>query len=98
MRCPLCELDASRAQIHVHLVDAHPDAVQTWSIGESRRRYRIACPLCEEAHEARVKPRSKDPAFLQTFAREIRMVAFDMLINHISVEHPELMTTERSDR
>lgn len=50
-------------------------------------RYRIACPRCGAAHEARVKPRGQDPAFLDTFAKEIRMVAFDMLINHIHAEH-----------
>jgi hypothetical protein len=59
-----------------------------WTIASGRRRYRVTCPVCGECHEARIKPRSKDPAFLETFAREIRMVAFDMLINHLEVEHP----------
>ena len=87
-------MQGPRGEVHAHLVDAHGEAVETWSAGSGRRRYRISCPVCGAAHEARVKPRSADPDFLATFAREIRMVAFDMLINHVSVEHPELMTNE----
>lgn len=87
MRCPLCEYDGPRVDVHAHLVEAHPDAVETWRVGASRMRYRVTCPICGAAHEARVKPRSQDPEFLETFAREIRMVAFDMLLNHQEAEH-----------
>jgi hypothetical protein len=55
-----------------------------------KMHYRVACPLCEDAHEARVKPRSHDPAFLKTFSHEIRLVAFDMLLNHLEAEHEAL--------
>jgi hypothetical protein len=88
VRCPLCPFEAPRGEVHAHLVDSHPDAVETWTIGSGRRRYRIACPICGAEHEARIKPRSKDPEFLETFAREIRMVAFDILLNHQEAEHP----------
>jgi transcription elongation factor Elf1 len=87
VRCPLCQYEAPRGDVHAHLVDAHTDAVEMWTAGSSRMRYRVSCPICGSSHEARVKPRSKDPDFLETFAREIRMVAFDMLINHVEVEH-----------
>ncbi len=91
MRCPLCEYDGARGEVHAHLADKHPDAVEMWTeAATGRMRYRIACPECEQAHEARVKPRSNDPAFLETFAHEIRLVAFDMLLNHVEAEHRPL--------
>lgn len=87
MRCPLCEYEGPRGELHAHLVEAHPDGVETWKVGSGRMRYQVTCPLCGVSHEARVKPRSTDPNFLTTFAREIRMVAFDMLLNHLQAEH-----------
>lgn len=86
--CPLCEYEGTRTAVHAHLVDVHAAAVLVWTdAATGKRRYRIACPLCEAAHEAQVKPRSQDPGFLKTFSREIRMVAFDMLLNHLEAEH-----------
>jgi hypothetical protein len=91
MRCPLCSFDADRGSVHGHLVEEHSDAVEMWTDAESgKMRYAVGCPLCDERHEARVKPRSSDPEFLQTFAREIRMVAFDMLLNHVEASHSEV--------
>ncbi len=87
MRCPLCTYDASRGEVHRHLADDHPDAVEMWAADTGRMRYRIECPLCGDAHEARVKPRSQDREFLTRFSHEIRLVAFDMLLNHIQAEH-----------
>lgn len=52
-----------------------------------KMHYRVSCPLCGDAHESRVKPRSSDREFLKTFSREIRMVAFDMLLNHLEASH-----------
>jgi hypothetical protein len=91
MRCPLCEYEGARGELHAHLVSEHADAVETWTDAASgKMHYRVQCPLCEADHEARVKPRSQDPDFLQTFAREIRLVAFDMLLNHLEAEHAAL--------
>lgn len=95
MRCPFCEFEGSRDTVHGHMVQAHADAVETWTIGNGRMRYRIACPQCGATHEARVKPRGRDPEFLETFSREIRLVAFDMLINHIVAEHTATMAIEQ---
>jgi len=101
-RCPLCQLQGPRGELHAHMADAHPQAVSTWSEPDSgRMRYRIRCPLCGAEHEARVKPRSHDPGFLEGFAREIRLVAFDMLLCHLEAEHddapaPEGATQERA--
>ncbi len=91
MRCPLCDLEATRGEVHAHLADHHPAAVEIWTDAASgKMHYRVACPLCDDAHEARVKPRSQDPEFLRTFAREIRLVGFDMLLNHFEAEHEAL--------
>ncbi len=88
MRCPRCEYEASRGEVHKHLADDHAEDVEMWTEAASgKMRYRIQCPICKDEHEARVKPRSHDPAFLDTFAREIRLVAFDMLLNHVEAEH-----------
>ncbi len=96
MRCPLCgAFDATRGEVHAHLAAEHGDAVETWTDAASgRMHYRVECPECHDAHEARVKPRSHDPAFLETFAHEIRLVAFDMLLNHLEGEHDALPAGE----
>ncbi len=95
MRCPLCAYEGKRGELHAHLADDHADAVETWTDSASgRMRYRVACPVCDAAHEASIKPRSHDRAFLQTFAHEIRLVAFDMLLNHLEAEHAALPTGE----
>jgi hypothetical protein len=88
MRCPLCAYSGPRGSVHAHLAGEHPGAVEMWTEASSgRMRYRVACPHCGEAHEARVKPRSQDPRFLEEYAREIRLVAFDMLLLHVEAEH-----------
>jgi hypothetical protein len=90
MRCPLCSFSGGRGEVHGHLVEAHADAVEMWTEAASgKMRYQVECPLCGDAHEARVKPRSSDPRFLETFGREIRMVAFDMLLNHLEAAHED---------
>ena len=90
MRCPLCEFSGRRSEVHGHLVDAHEQAVEMWTDAASgKMHYQVTCPLCEDSHEARVKPRSTDPRFLEMFAREVRLVAFDMLLNHLEASHAE---------
>ncbi|MFP5361856.1 MAG: hypothetical protein ACLGI5_03915 [Thermoleophilia bacterium] len=72
------------------MVDAHPERVEMWTDETTgRMRYRVACPCCGADYEHRVKPRSRDPSFLTTFAAEVRMVGFDMLLNHMTAEHGE---------
>lgn len=36
-----------------------------------------------------MKPRSKDPHFLEEYAREIRVVAFDQFLYHLEVHTDE---------
>jgi hypothetical protein len=88
MRCPTCALEAPRGELHVHLADAHHELVEAWSdAATGRMRYRVSCPLCGAAHEHRVKPRGRDPSFLATYEREVRLVALDMLLHHLEAEH-----------
>ena len=91
-RCPFCELDAPRAEVHAHMVAEHGDRAEAWRDARSgRMRHRIQCPLCGDAYERSVKPRlhGAGGSFLEEFAREIRMVGFDQLLNHLQAEHAE---------
>jgi hypothetical protein len=54
-----------------------------------RMQYVLACPRCGREIRRQVKPRWRDPAFLDEFRREIRLVAFDLLLYHLGDEHPE---------
>lgn len=86
--CPFCDHSGTRREVHAHLTDTHPERLEVWMNHEDgRMRYRVACPVCSDAYEHRIKPRSKDPNFLETYANEIRMVAFDQLLNHLEAEH-----------
>jgi hypothetical protein len=86
LRCPWCDFDAAIREVHAHLADVHLERVELQERGD-RRYYRIACPSCEAAHEQEVKPRYRDAAFLEEYRREIALVGFDMLINHLMAEH-----------
>ena len=90
MVCPWCSLDGSRRQIHRHLVDTHGEAVWTQpGDAEGRMHYLITCPRCAGEIRHAVKPRWGDPGFLVEFQREIRLVAFDLLLYHLEDAHPE---------
>ncbi len=90
MTCPWCAAGGSRRQIHRHLADNHGDAVSTLAGGvDGRMHYLIACPRCGGEIRHEVKPRWEDPAFLTEFEREIRLVAFDLLLYHLEDAHPE---------
>lgn len=88
MKCPWCELETSPRSLHAHLADEHSDRVE---LKEDRGRtlYSIACPICGDSYERAIKPRSLDPSFLDEHEREIRLVGFDMLVNHLIAEHDE---------
>ncbi|MDT7947209.1 MAG: hypothetical protein RQ897_02540 [Thermoflexus sp.] len=49
--------------------------------------YEIVCPYCDFRFTQRVKPRWRDPGFLEEFRREIVLVAFDQLLYHLEVAH-----------
>ena len=86
MNCPWCDFQGEPRTLHAHLGQAHPDGVVFERRGESQW-YRITCPVCDEGYEHVIKPRSRDPHFVKEFQNEIRLVAFDMLVNHMIGEH-----------
>lgn len=88
MRCPWCEFEGAPRDLHAHLAEAHPEQVRfEEKIGLTF--YAIECPVCHEGYEQQIKPRSRDPGFLEEYRREIRLVAMDMMINHLMAEHGE---------
>lgn len=73
--------------LHAHLVDAHADAVTIGRDGESEEKlfFEIACPICDEHVKETLKKRA---SMLEGYEREIRMVAFDLLLYHVQEKHP----------
>jgi hypothetical protein len=86
MTCPYCGLQAPPRQLHAHLAEAHPEGVAFVERG-SRRFYALDCPICHAGYEQAIKPGVGDPAILVELEREIRLVGFDMLVNHLLGEH-----------
>jgi len=89
LRCPYCAFDdAPRRALHAHVVDTHGSQVKTTvDEGAGRLFYDLACPFCSQSLRKEINPRGRDPAFLEEFAREIRLVAFDLLLHHIEADH-----------
>ncbi len=86
MECPWCDLTATPRQLHAHLSEHHEEQVNVEDRATSRV-YSITCPRCGAVHEQPIKPRLRESGFLEEFGAEIRLVAFDMLINHLIAEH-----------
>ena len=89
MHCPFCSFDGPPRSLHAHLGDQHADAVQFEERG-GRSFYALACPICGDGYEREIKPRGRDPGFVDEFSTQIRMVALDMLVNHLMGEHEDL--------
>ena len=88
MNCPWCEFVGAPRPLHAHLGAAHPDAVRI-IVEDHRQTYSIECPLCGEGYSQLIKPRGQDPGFLEEYGAQIRLVALDMLVNHLIAEHEE---------
>lgn len=86
MNCPWCDFEGTPRSLHGHLGESHPEVVRFEERGASRY-YAIDCPVCGEGYEHIIKPRLRDPSFMEDFQTEIRLVALDMLVNHLLVEH-----------
>lgn len=86
MRCPWCEHVAEPSALHVHLGEQHGDAVEFAERG-GKVFYQITCPLCGERYQHQMRKAARDPEFLAGFARQIQMVALDMLVHHLMAEH-----------
>lgn len=90
MACPWCPVKAPPRALHAHLSEEHTDEVR-FDERKGARYYVVECPVCHSTYEHQVKPHLRDPGFLEEFRREIRMVAFDMLVNHLLAEHDGLI-------
>ena len=89
MHCPFCSFDGPPRSLHAHLGDRHADAVRFEEKG-GRSFYSLTCPICGDGYEREIKPRGRDPGFVDEFSNQIRMVALDMLVNHLMGEHEDL--------
>lgn len=86
MKCPWCDFEGQPRALHAHLGEDHPgEVVFEERIG--RTFYGITCPHCGDGYRHEIKPRGRDPGFVEEFNAQIRLVAFDMLVNHLLVEH-----------
>ncbi len=88
MTCPFCDFIGSRRELHAHLTDVHGDECRTTESWASRH-YILECPQCGFAIKRQIKPRLQDPTFLEEYAREIRLVAFDMFLYHLEGDHEQ---------
>jgi hypothetical protein len=70
------------------LVTQHGDEVRLTG-HDGKFFYEIDCPLCGARHEQLLRKGTRDPEFLAEFGTEIRMVAFDMLVHHLTAEHDQ---------
>jgi len=76
--------------VHAHLAEAHAEEVELGHHeGPNDPYFRIGCPFCDQEAVQSVNPGGRDPRFLEEFAREVRLVAFDLLLYHLQAEHPE---------
>jgi uncharacterized Zn-finger protein len=90
MTCPYCDERHPIRALHAHLVDAHPHEIGIEEHGD-RQVYVVTCPSCGQRYRHPIKKTAGDADFLVEFDHQIRLVAFDMLINHLLAEHdPEL--------
>ena len=90
MKCPHCDFADTRMKLHRHLAEAHLDLVTTEHDEETgKMKYIVGCPVCGLKYQHAVKPRYKDPRFLEEFKAEIALVAFDQLLYHLEDKHSE---------
>jgi uncharacterized Zn-finger protein len=86
VKCPFCGVDKPIRDLHAHLANDHAGEITTEEVGE-RTAYTVTCPYCSERYRQPMKKSAKDPDFLAEYQRQIHLVAFDMLINHVLAEH-----------
>jgi hypothetical protein len=89
VHCPFCSFEDAPRALHAHLGSDHADAVVFEDKG-GRSFYSLTCPICGDGYEREIKPRGRDPGFVDEFSAQIRLVALDMLVNHLMGEHEEI--------
>jgi len=91
VHCPFCSFEGPPRMLHAHLGEQHADAVRFEEKG-GRSFYALSCPICGDGYEREIKPRGRDPGFVDEFSAQIRLVAFDMLVNHLLGEHETIFS------
>jgi hypothetical protein len=86
MTCPWCATEVSYRGLHAHLAEKHGDVVGIVE-QDGRQYYEVRGPSCDASYRKPIKKSGRDPDFLAEFDREVRMVALDMLVNHLLAEH-----------
>jgi hypothetical protein len=86
VNCPFCSFEGPPRELHAHLGEQHSEAIRFEERG-GRSFYALTCPICGDGYEREIKPRGRDPGFVEEFSAQIRLVAFDMLVNHLMGEH-----------
>jgi hypothetical protein len=95
VNCPYCDFAGPRMKLHQHLGAAHLALVTTESDeATGKMRYIVGCPICGLKYQHAVKPRYRDPRFLEEFKAEIALVAFDQLLYHLEEKHPQAAGVE----
>ena len=98
LKCPYCDESNNLTGIHRHLVDQHLAMVETRFDEEAGKMfYLVPCPFCGLKYRHPVKPRRRDPRFLEEFRSEIALVAFDQLLYHVLQKHPGNVGIDPSD-
>lgn len=86
LTCPWCATSDTRSVLLGHVLEAHPDRVET-EMWLNRMSYGVTCPQCGESYHRQMRKAARNPEFVNEFDREIRLVALDMLLTHIQAEH-----------
>ncbi|MCI0550374.1 MAG: hypothetical protein L0287_05425 [Anaerolineae bacterium] len=85
MNCQYCSFNGHRMDVHNHLINVHPEQVRIYIDEASGKMvYELSCPVCNEVGK---KVLRKPPGVLAEYEREIRMVAFDLLLFHLQDLH-----------
>ncbi len=85
MQCPHCEFTGHRMDLHAHLAEAHGEAIKIYVDEPTGKMvYEMTCPLCQQSVK---QPLKKSATVLEEYQREIRLVAFDLLLYHLQEKH-----------
>ncbi len=98
VKCPYCDEIGGLVGTHRHLVDKHLEMVETKYDEEAGKMYYLVpCPFCGLKYRHPVKPRRRDPRFLEEFKAEIAMVALDQLLYQVLQKHPADVGVDPAD-
>ncbi len=87
MTCPHCKkFSGHRMDLHAHLIDEHAEEVAVYVEDDGVMYFEMSCPLCNDSVK---QPLKKRASVLDEYRREIRLVAFDLLLYHLMEKHPE---------